>query len=67
MGTIADGIARYEQEHALARQLTLPEEDRAKYTSAKWEGGYRWFRSPNVICLEKYRRLNSVSQFVPSS
>jgi hypothetical protein len=39
MGTIADAIARYEQEHALARELTLPEEDRAKYTSAKREGG----------------------------
>jgi hypothetical protein len=31
LGTIADAIARYEEEHTLARQLTLPEEDRANY------------------------------------
>jgi hypothetical protein len=37
------------------RNLTWPEEDRHLYTSAPWSGGYRWFRSPNVICLEKYR------------
>jgi hypothetical protein len=35
--------------------LTFPEEDRHLHTSAPWDGGYRWFRSPNVICLEKYR------------
>jgi hypothetical protein len=35
------------------RDLTFPEEERARWTSAKWEGGFRWFRSPNVICLEK--------------
>jgi hypothetical protein len=33
-----------------------PEEDRGKYTSQPWNGAYRWFRSPNVICLEQYRR-----------
>jgi len=37
------------------QQLTFPEEDRHLHTSAPWDGGYRWFRSPNVICLEKYR------------
>jgi hypothetical protein len=59
MGTIAEAIARYDDEHVFARQLLLPEEDRARYTSLKWEGGYRWFRSPNVIPLEKARRLKS--------
>jgi hypothetical protein len=39
------------------RKLILPEEDRRLYTSTPWTGGYRWFRSPNVVCLEKYRRL----------
>jgi hypothetical protein len=62
MGTIAEAIARYDEEHAFARQLTLPEEDRAKFTSVKSEGGYRWFRSPNVICLEKYRRLRTLGR-----
>jgi hypothetical protein len=60
--SITTAIASYEAEHVFARQLTLPEEDRAKYTSAKWEGGYRWFRSPNVVCLEKYRRLKARGQ-----
>jgi hypothetical protein len=59
MDTISEAMARYEDEHTFARRLILPEEDRAKYTSTKWEGGYRWFRSPNVVCLEKYRRLKT--------
>jgi hypothetical protein len=28
------------------QQLTFPEEDRHLHTSAPWDGGYRWFRSP---------------------
>ena len=62
MSTIAEAIARYDEEHAFARQLIIPEEDRAKYTSVKWEGGYRWFRSPNIICLEKYRHLKGLER-----
>jgi hypothetical protein len=27
-----------------------------RLTNAPWSGGFRWFRSPNVIDLEKYRR-----------
>jgi hypothetical protein len=38
------------------RELTLPQEDRHKVTSAPWSGGYRWFRSPNVTPIEYYRR-----------
>jgi hypothetical protein len=59
VSTISEALARYEDEHGYARQLILPEEDRVKYTSAKWEGGYRWFKSPNVVCLEKVRRLRA--------
>ena len=51
MGMISDAIAQYDDEHSFARSITLPEEDRAKYTSVGWEGGYRWFRSPNVYLL----------------
>jgi hypothetical protein len=61
MSTIADAIAQYDDEHAFSRQLTLPEEDRAKHTSAPWQGGYRWFRSPDVICLEKADALNKLA------
>jgi hypothetical protein len=31
------------------RAWTFPEEDRALFTTAPWQGEYRWFRSPNVI------------------
>ena len=50
-------LEQFEAEHDLLRQLVVPEEDRAGFTSAKWSGEYRWFRSPNVVCLEKARRL----------
>jgi hypothetical protein len=62
MNTFADAIAQYEEEHTFARAVMLPEEDRTKYTSANWQGGYRWFRSSNVMCLEKYRRLKTMGR-----
>jgi hypothetical protein len=62
MGSISTAITKYDEEHAFARQLILPEEDRAKYPAVKWDGGYRWFRSPNVVCLEKYRRLKALGR-----
>ena len=43
------------QEDEFLRSLTFPEEERAQWTSAPWRGEFRWFRSPNVIPLEKYR------------
>jgi hypothetical protein len=45
-----------EKGDAFWQRLTFPEEDRHLYTSKPWDGGYRWFRSPNVVCLEQYRR-----------
>jgi hypothetical protein len=36
------------------RKRVLPEEDHA-YLGTEWKGGYRWFRSENVVCLEHYR------------
>jgi hypothetical protein len=62
MPTITDAIARYDDEHTFARTVTLPEEDRPKYTSAGWQGGYRWFRAPNVVCLEKARRVRQLTE-----
>jgi hypothetical protein len=56
--SVTEALAEYEAEHEFARQVLPSVEDRIRYMpQAKWEGGYRWFRSPNVICLEKYRRL----------
>jgi len=39
------------------RSWIPPEEDRTKYTSQPWRPGERrWFRSPNVVDLEIWRR-----------
>jgi hypothetical protein len=38
------------------QKLVLPEEDKRAYPSAPpWDGGYRWFRSTNIIDLQHYR------------
>jgi hypothetical protein len=52
---IRELLERYDEEHAFLRQFVIPEEDRQAFTSAKWAGEYRWFRSPNIVCLEKAR------------
>jgi hypothetical protein len=57
MDTLADRLARYDREHEFLRQLTIPEEDRRIYTSARWTGEYRWFRSPNVVDLVAVQRV----------
>jgi hypothetical protein len=44
-------------EETFLRHLVPPEEDRSLYRMPPWTGGFRWFRSPNVVCLEKARRL----------
>ena len=59
MTSIQEALEAYDREHAFARSVLLPEEDRAKLTAARWEGGYRWFRTPNVVCLEKARKLRT--------
>jgi predicted secreted protein len=43
-----------EEEESLRRYIQS-EEDRATLTAEKWNGGYRWFRSENVVCIEHYR------------
>jgi hypothetical protein len=44
---------KIEEEDIFWRKFTLPEEDR----DWPWDGiGYRWFRSPNIVPLEQYRR-----------
>ena len=47
-----------DDEHAFWQKLILPEEDRRRLTMAIWDGkGYRWFRSPNVIPIERHERF----------
>jgi hypothetical protein len=50
-----------EEEESLRRYI-LSEEDRATLTGEKWNGGYRWFRSDNVVCLEHYVRADKANQ-----
>jgi hypothetical protein len=40
-------------DEAFMHRWTIPEEDRPKWQ--RWHSGYRWFRSANVIPLERYR------------
>jgi hypothetical protein len=56
---IQEAIEAYDAEHAFARRVLPAEEDRPRLTSAHWQGGFRWFRAPNVICLEKARKLRA--------
>jgi hypothetical protein len=45
----------YEDEDTFWRKLVLPQEERMRL-GIPWNGGYRWFRSPNVVCLQQWRR-----------
>jgi hypothetical protein len=55
------GLAMRSLEHEnnleFLRDFTFPEEDRHLFTTAVWSGGFRWFRSSNVIPLERYCRF----------
>ena len=44
-----------ETEESFWQKLVLPEEDK-RLSGIEWTGGYRWFRSENVIPIEHYRR-----------
>ena len=57
--SIQEALDEYDLEHAFARRVIPPEEERARLTATRWEGGYRWFRTPNVVCLEKARKLKT--------
>ena len=40
----------------LCQKLVMPEEDRRAHpTASSWDGGFRWFRSANVVDLQQYR------------
>jgi hypothetical protein len=58
----ADRSVKEAEEEAFWREWVLPEEDRNRYTSEPWNGEFRWFRSSNVVCLERYRRSKPVDK-----
>jgi hypothetical protein len=43
------------KEDTFWRKMVLPQEERMRL-GIPWHGGYRWFRSPNVIPIEQARR-----------
>jgi len=46
-----------EEDGALWRRLVLSEEDRFRlFPPTMRPGGYRWFRSENIVCIEHFRR-----------
>jgi hypothetical protein len=42
------------KDEAFWRKRVLPEEDHVNL-DIEWKGGYRWFRSENIVWLEHYR------------
>jgi hypothetical protein len=52
-----------DDDDAFMRSLIRPEEDRRRlYPGVAWEGGFRWFRSPNVVPLEQWRKSDQPKQ-----
>jgi hypothetical protein len=45
-----------EAEERFWKQLVICEEDRPQFTTSKQHGAFRWFKSPNIVPIEKYRR-----------
>jgi hypothetical protein len=45
-----------EDDETFMRRITFAEEDRHRFTSTPWRGGFRWFRSENVVPMERWRR-----------
>jgi hypothetical protein len=50
-----------DDEEEFWRTWKFSEEGRRAFMSVPWDGGYRWFRSPNVVCLERHRRIRKDS------
>jgi hypothetical protein len=52
--SIADFEA--DEDEAFLRSVVLCEEERRRlYPGVEWRGGFRWFRSANVIPMERFR------------
>jgi hypothetical protein len=50
-------VRRYStDDEAFWQRIVFPEEDRHRFIRKPYDGGYRWFRSPNVIPIEHWRR-----------
>ena len=43
------------------RKWTFSEEERLSLTTAEWNGEARWFSSPNIVPMERYREPEQVA------
>jgi hypothetical protein len=57
-------VDRLTEDEEFLRKLTFCEEERLTLTAAKWAGEFRWFRSPNIVPLERYRELEQMSRIL---
>jgi hypothetical protein len=64
MSDLRDELRCYQQEHAFLRSILPPAED-ANRLGLPWAGGFRWFRSENVVCLEQARLLRAKTKTKP--
>jgi hypothetical protein len=48
----------------LHRQLTLPVEDKRAQPGYRWTGGARWFRTSNVVDLQRYRSPEDLRRMI---
>ena len=55
MGTNQTSLPIEDEDEAFLRRVIFPEKDRHLFTTTPWRGGYRWFRSPNIIPIEQWR------------
>jgi hypothetical protein len=54
------------KEEAFWRKLVMSEEDHI-LMGKEWRGGYRWFRSENVVPIEHYRIETKLSPQLKAS
>jgi hypothetical protein len=60
--SMGKAVKKVPPDEQFLKSVTFPEEERRLYTSVPWCGGYRWFRSGNVICFEHYIRVAETNQ-----
>jgi hypothetical protein len=45
-----------EDDKTFMRRITFAEEDRHRFTSTPYRSGFRWFKSENVVPIERWRK-----------
>jgi hypothetical protein len=53
-----------DNEDAFWRKLILPEEEHLRM-GKPWTGSCRWFRSPNVVPIEQWRKIRDGEKRAP--